>query len=152
MARTAWDTQYPVAICDTAPRGGRLSVPALTSHPSPQPQGREGPVCGAHHRRSKSSQHILPVAFSRQQRWCQAAKPGALAEKVIHRSAWKGDSRKFGCSFLYTAGCTVIEPTSLAVHTSLLRKPPEQALVYSKCCGSTALQTAVGAPILFVSE
>ena len=43
-----------------------------------------------------------------------------------------------------TAGCTVIEPTSLAVHTSLLRKPPEQALVVcSKCCGSTALQTAV---------
>jgi alkanesulfonate monooxygenase SsuD/methylene tetrahydromethanopterin reductase-like flavin-dependent oxidoreductase (luciferase family) len=40
-------------------------------------------------------------------------------------------------------GGSVIEPPSLAVHTSLLRKPPEQALVCSKCCSSTALQTAV---------
>ena len=102
MARTAWETQYPVAICDTAARGGRLSVPALTSHPSPQPQGREGPVCGAHHWRSKSSQHILPVAFSANNDDARLL-PGALAEKAIHRIAWKRYSQKFACRIVHIA-------------------------------------------------
>ena|SRR5215210_2251647 len=41
------------------------------------------------------------------------------------------------------AVCTVIEPPSLPMHVALLRSPPEQALVYPWCCGSTSLQTAV---------
>src|SRR5215212_12092384 len=39
--------------------------------------------------------------------------------------------------------CTVIEPPSLPMHVALLRRPPEQALVCSRFCGSTSLQTAV---------
>ena len=41
------------------------------------------------------------------------------------------------------AVCTVIEPPSLPMHVALLRRPPEQALVCSRFCGSTSLQTAV---------
>src|SRR5919112_6813780 len=81
---------------------------------------------------------------------CLCLESQRVACLYVHRIAEKNSSRKliFRCGFFSenpssTAGCTVIEPTSLAVHTSLLRKPPEQALVCSKCCGSTALQTAV---------
>ena len=42
-----------------------------------------------------------------------------------------------------TAVCTVIEPPALSTHASLLRRSPAPALVGSRCCGSTSLQTAL---------
>ena len=42
-----------------------------------------------------------------------------------------------------TAVCTGIEPSLPPMHASLLRRLPPQALVYSRWCGSTSLQTAV---------
>ena len=47
---------------------------------------------------------------------------------------------------LSIAVCTVTKPPSLPMHGSLLRGLLEQALVCSRCFGSTSLQTAVVKP------
>ena len=46
-----------------------------------------------------------------------------------------------------TVVCTVIEPSTPSMRASQKRRSPVQALECSSCCGSTSLQTAVGASV-----